>query len=385
MSSLPLFLEYDVSLVPNDGWIVFRKLTPLTKSYLKDAAGSAFHQLALRQLGLISESEESDDEFSENEDLNSGEFNEGNQASVEDLQGHELPSGTRWKKVRKPKNEVVKPSDKDYYKLLGLEQERWLATEEQILKAYRKTCLKMHPDKVGAQSDEAKLVAEEKFKEIQQAYEVLSNETSRRLYDSMDVFDDTLPAECDPQDFIKVYRPAFRRYGKWSLNKEVPDLGDEETSWEAVSSFYDFWFGFKSWREFPHPDEEDPAQAECREHKRWIERQNLKLREKAKKDEAKRIREFVDSAYRIDPRVTKHREAEKQERLRKKKEKHLERQRAEETERKLAEDRAALEEEAQRLKKAQLDQEKKAREEEKRALKEQRKRLRELCSSKHNT
>lgn len=41
---------------------------------------------------------------------------------------------TRWKKVRKPKNEVVKPSEKDYYKLLGLEQERWLATEDQILK-----------------------------------------------------------------------------------------------------------------------------------------------------------------------------------------------------------------------------------------------------------
>jgi len=63
----------------------------------------------------------------------------------------------------------------------------------------------MHPDKVGAQSEEAKVAAEEKFKEIQKAYEVLSNETSRRLYDSMDAFDDTLPAECEPQDFIKVH------------------------------------------------------------------------------------------------------------------------------------------------------------------------------------
>jgi hypothetical protein len=39
-----------------------------------------------------------------------------------------------------------------------------------------------------------------------------------------------------------------------------------------VDKFYDYWFSFKSWREFPHPDEEDVEQAESREHKRWIER-----------------------------------------------------------------------------------------------------------------
>lgn len=33
----------------------------------------------------------------------------------------------------------------------------------------------------------------------------------------------------------------------------------------VVDRFYKFWFGFKSWREFPHPDEEDIEQAECRE------------------------------------------------------------------------------------------------------------------------
>jgi hypothetical protein len=36
-------------------------------------------------------------------------------------------------------------------------------------------------------------------------------------------------------------------------------------SCRAVDRFYKFWFGFKSWREFPHPDEEDIEQAECRE------------------------------------------------------------------------------------------------------------------------
>ena len=99
------------------------------------------------------------------------------------------------------------------------------------------------------------------------------------------------------------------------MDKNVPELGDEETFWEEVSRFYDFWYTFRSWREFPHPDEEDTSQAESREHKRWIERQNMKLREKAKKGEGKRIREFVESAFRLDPRVAQHKEAEKQARL----------------------------------------------------------------------
>ena len=39
----------------------------------------------------------------------------------------------------------------------------------------------------------------------------------------------------------------------------------------------------RSWREFPHPDEEDVEGAESREHRRWIERQNSKLREKGER------------------------------------------------------------------------------------------------------
>lgn len=45
---------------------------------------------------------------------------------------------------------------------------------------------------------------EEKFLLIQEAYEVLSNPTLRREYDSTDDFDDTLPSECSPDDFFKV-------------------------------------------------------------------------------------------------------------------------------------------------------------------------------------
>jgi len=51
----------------------------------------------------------------------------------------------------------------------------------------------------------------------------------------------------------QVFAPAFRRNSRWSVDPKVPDVGDESSSWEDVSAFYDFWYSFKSWREFPHP------------------------------------------------------------------------------------------------------------------------------------
>ena len=66
--------------------------------------------------------------------------------------------------------------------------------------------------------------------------------------------------ECVPADFYKVFGAAFRRNARWSTNQPVPDLGDETTPLAQVDAFYAFWFSFKSWREFPHPDEEDIEQ-----------------------------------------------------------------------------------------------------------------------------
>lgn len=52
---------------------------------------------------------------------------------------------------------------------------------------------------------------------------------------------------------LQVFAPAFRRNARWSVDSKVPDVGDESSGWEEVSAFYDFWYAFKSWREFPHP------------------------------------------------------------------------------------------------------------------------------------
>ncbi|XP_076017243.1 dnaJ homolog subfamily B member 6b isoform X2 [Genypterus blacodes] len=64
----------------------------------------------------------------------------------------------------------------EYYHILGVQKN---ATQEDIKKAYRKSALKWHPDKNPDNKDEA----ERKFKELSEAYEVLSDENKRHIYD----------------------------------------------------------------------------------------------------------------------------------------------------------------------------------------------------------
>ncbi len=63
----------------------------------------------------------------------------------------------------------------DYYQELGIAKG---ATQEEIKKAYRKSALKYHPDKNPGDAE-----AEKRFKKISEAYEVLSDENKRRIYD----------------------------------------------------------------------------------------------------------------------------------------------------------------------------------------------------------
>src|SRR5437016_13301418 len=76
-------------------------------------------------------------------------------------------------------------SKTDYYELLGVPRK---ATAKDIRAAFRKLARKYHPDlNPGDKS------AEEKFKQLQEAYDVLSDSKKRQMYDQYGFYSDNLP------------------------------------------------------------------------------------------------------------------------------------------------------------------------------------------------
>lgn len=72
-------------------------------------------------------------------------------------------------------------ASKDYYKILGVDKQ---SSEEDIKKAYRKLAMQYHPDRFSGASETEKKNAENKFKEISEAYSVLSDKNKRQQYDN---------------------------------------------------------------------------------------------------------------------------------------------------------------------------------------------------------
>ncbi|MEM2122026.1 MAG: molecular chaperone DnaJ [Candidatus Bathyarchaeia archaeon] len=81
---------------------------------------------------------------------------------------------------------------KDYYKILGVSRN---ASKEEIKKAYRRLALKYHPDRNKSPD------AEERFKEISEAYAVLSDDEKRRQYDLLGR--EGIGARYSPEDLFR--------------------------------------------------------------------------------------------------------------------------------------------------------------------------------------
>ena len=117
---------------------------------------------------------------------------------------------------------------RDYYEVLGVNKN---ATDEELKKAYRKLAKKYHPDANPDNKEEA----ERKFKEVNEAYETLSDKQKRQMYDQFG-FD-------GPQGFgtgqgggYYSYGTGFDGFGGFSDFGDFGDLGDIFSSFFGGSS-----------------------------------------------------------------------------------------------------------------------------------------------------
>merc|ERR1712018_566975 len=106
------------------------------------------------------------------------------------------------------KLELKKSKRKDYYKILGVDRS---ANEEEIKKAYRKRALVHHPDRHSGASEEERKEHERKFKEVGEAYGILSDTKKRSRYDNGHDLDDLeghghgFGADIDPNQIFQAF------------------------------------------------------------------------------------------------------------------------------------------------------------------------------------
>lgn len=116
---------------------------------------------------------------------------------------------------------------KDYYKTLGVERN---ASEDDIRKAYRKLAMQYHPDRNPNDKQ-----AEERFKEINEAYQVLSDPQKRTHYDQLGSDYSSWQQRGAPGDF------NWDQYGGFPGGVRVEYSGDIDDLFGGAGGFSDFF------------------------------------------------------------------------------------------------------------------------------------------------
>ncbi|TKY85265.1 hypothetical protein EX895_006345 [Sporisorium graminicola] len=137
---------------------------------------------------------------------------------------------------------------------------------------------------------------------------LLGHPEKRRQFDSVDesIDDEAVPTGKEPADqFYALWGPVFEREGRFSepKNGPVPQLGDANSTREQVNEFYDFFYNFDSWRSFEYLDKEINEGSDNRDDKRYTEKKNRNERARRKKEDNARLRNLVDKALSVDPRI----------------------------------------------------------------------------------
>src|SRR3954462_3727430 len=111
---------------------------------------------------------------------------------------------------------------RDYYDVLGVAKS---ATADEIKKAHRKLVRQHHPDRNPGNKQ-----AEEKFKEVQEAYDVLSDATKRKNYDQFGFagVGAGAPGEAGPGGYNGDPFEAFRRAGGGRSRSGRPGVSVED-------------------------------------------------------------------------------------------------------------------------------------------------------------
>lgn len=132
----------------------------------------------------------------------------------------------------------------DPYQVLGVSKSD---DEEAIKKAYRRAVKTCHPDTHPGDQK-----AEEKFKELAAAYDILSNKEKRRIYDEkVDAGktetkapkqQKTYQASIKPEDIMKEFEQYFSVDG---MNKKTPENKEQKVNPLDVSSLFEKYMGFK--------------------------------------------------------------------------------------------------------------------------------------------